>query len=222
MNLMEVEVQPEYRSLVKDVTKDFYIPLLSRAIMYKRSVGFFSSTSLIEISKGISGLVKNEGQIQLVASPYLSVEDVEAIKKGYEKRDTIIKNALYRELKEPINEFESDRLNILANLVAEKVLDIKIAFIKDQNKFGMYHEKMGIIEDSEGNKVAFSGSMNESSTAMTANYETIDVFCSWNGISDENRVNIKERAFYSIWTDTEPNVSIIDFPELKDEIINKP
>lgn len=41
---------------------------------------------------------------------------------------------------------------------------------------------MGIIEDFEGNKVAFSGSMNESATAMSANYETIDVFVTGNKV----------------------------------------
>ena len=84
---------------------------------------------------------------------------------------------------------------------------------------GMYHEKMGIITDAEGNRVAFAGSMNESATAMTLNYETIDVFCSWKG--EEDRVVAKENAFASIWNDTEPNIKIIEFPELKQEIIEK-
>ena len=54
---------------------------------------------------------------------------------------------------------------------------------------------------------------------MTLNYETIDVFCSWKG--EEDRVIAKENAFASIWNDTEPNIKIIEFPELKQEIIEK-
>ena len=54
---------------------------------------------------------------------------------------------------------------------------------------------------------------------MTLNYETIDVYCSWKGEVD--RVIAKENAFASIWNDTEPNIKIIDFPELKQEIIDK-
>jgi len=84
---------------------------------------------------------------------------------------------------------------------------------------GMYHEKMGIISDDFGNKVAFSGSMNESAAAMTLNYETIDVFCSWKG--EQDRVAAKENAFASIWNDCEPNIRIIDFPNLKQEIIDR-
>ncbi len=219
MSLQDIEIKSEYRSLLDNVARDFYIPLLSQAVLYKRAVGFFSSFSLVEISKGISALAKNGGKIQLVASPYLSGDDIDAIKKGYEMREKVVKAAIIREMRDATNEFESRRLNLLANLIADGILDIKIAFTEDETKLGMYHEKMGIIVDSSGNKVAFAGSMNESLTAMTLNYETIDVFCSWKG--EEDRTAAKENAFASIWNNCEPNIKIIDFPELKDEIIKR-
>lgn len=219
MGLCDIDVKSEYRSLLDNVAKDFYIPLLSCAKTYKRAVGFFSSSALIEISKGISALAQNGGTIQLVASPYLSDQDVDAIRKGYEQRDSVVKKAIRREMHDGITEYEQSRLNLLANLIADGMLDIKIAFTEDADRMGMYHEKMGIISDDENNKVAFAGSMNESATAMTLNYETIDVFCSWKGEND--RINSKENAFSSIWNDSEPNIKIIDFPELKQEIIEK-
>lgn len=174
---------------------------------------------MVEISKGISELAKNGGKIQLVASPYLSDEDIEAIKSGYAMRDQVVKEAIRREMTEGKTPFEKARLNLLANLISDNILDIKIAFTEDSDRMGMYHEKMGIITDAEGNRVAFAGSMNESAAAMTLNYETIDVYCSWKGEVD--RVIAKENAFASIWNDTEPNIKIIDFPELKQEIIDK-
>ncbi|NCC87249.1 MAG: DEAD/DEAH box helicase [Clostridia bacterium] len=219
MGFQELTIKKEYRSLLDNIVKDFYIPLLSQAVEYKRAVGFFSSSVLAEISKGISGLVKNGGKIKLVASPFLSEDDIKAIRAGYTKRNEIIKNAVIRELREPQDEFESARLNLLANLIADDILDIKIAFTESNSEFGMYHEKMGIIEDPEGNEVVFSGSMNESATALKLNYETIDVFCSW--IDDPDRISVKENAFSAIWNNTEPNVTIIDFPELSDEIVRK-
>ncbi|QEK11544.1 DEAD/DEAH box helicase [Crassaminicella thermophila] len=221
MSLQDIDIKDEYRSLIDNVVKDFYIPLLQKASEYKRAVGFFSSSALIEISKGIAGLAKNGGKILMVASPYLSDDDVEAIRKGYELRDKIIRRALVRELNEPKDLYEKDRLNLLANLVSDGILDIKIAFTEDKNKMGMYHEKMGIISDALGNKVAFSGSMNESATAMMINYETIDVFCSWKNQFENEKVNAKESTFTSIWTDCEPNIRIIDFPNLKQEIIDR-
>ena len=219
MSFQELDIKKEYRSLLDSVAKDFYIPLLSQAVKYQRAVGFFSSSCLVEISKGISELAKNGGKIQLVASPYLSDEDVEAIKSGYAMRDQVVKEAIRREMTEGKTPFEKARLNLLANLISDGVLDIKIAFTEDSDRMGMYHEKMGIITDAKGNRVAFAGSMNESATAMTLNYEAVDVFCSWKG--EEDRVIAKENAFTSIWNDTEPNIKIIDFPELKQEIIEK-
>lgn len=219
MSFQDIEIKKEYRSLLDNVARDFYIPILGCAVKYQRAVGFFSSTVLVDISKGISALAMNGGKIQLVASPYLSDEDIEAIKSGYEQRNLIVKNAIRREMQEGKNAFEQARLNLLANLIADGVLDIKIAFTEDQKRMGMYHEKMGIFTDADGNKIAFSGSMNESATALALNYETIDIFCSWKG--DEDRVSAKENAFASIWNDCEPNIKIIEFLELKDEIIQK-
>lgn len=219
MSFQDIPIKAEYRSLIDNMVIDFYIPLLSQAISYKRAVGYFSSPSLVEVSKGISALIENGGNIKLVASPILSEEDIKAIIKGYAMREAIIKAAVIREMHDVSNEYERDRLNLLANLIADGILDIKIAFIEDEKKMGMYHEKMGIITDSSNNKVAFSGSMNETLSAMTLNYEAIDVFCSWKG--EEERILAKEKAFASIWGDNEPNIKIISFPELKDEIIRR-
>ena len=219
MSLRDIDVKIEYRSLLHNIANDFYIPALREAISYDRAVGFFSSSILASIANGIDGLAKNSGRIRLVTSPYLSEKDKEAIRKGYESRDEVIQNALLNELHEPQNYIEQEQLNLLANLISDGILDIKIAFTEDTTKIGMYHEKLGLIRDSEGNVIAFSGSMNESENALSANYETIDVFCSWK--SDRERIRVKENAFESIWNDTEPNIIVLDFPEIKTELINK-
>ena len=222
MSLEDVEIKKEYRSLLDNVVQDFYVPLLQKATLYQRAVGFFSSSSLVEISKGIATMASAGGKIQIVASPYLSDEDVEAIKKGYSDREKVIENALLSQLSdEHIDYYSMERLNLLANLIADGILDIRIAYTEDSKGIGMYHEKMGIISDAEGNKVAFSGSMNESATAMLVNYETIDVFRSWGGESERERVTLKQNAFYSIWNDTEPNIHVLEFPKITDTLIEK-
>ena len=71
-----------------------------------------------------------------------------------------------------------DRLNLLACLIAERCLDFKIVEPLLHKGSGMYHEKVGLIEDKDGNVVAFSGSMNESGNSVENNYESFDVFCS--------------------------------------------
>ena len=215
MSLTDMELKKEYRSLLDNVVQDFYIPLLKDATLYQRAVGFFSSSSLVEISKGIAAMAKAGGKIQIVASPYLSDEDVEAIRKGYADRDKIIERALISSLSDEHTDYYSmERLNLLANLIANEVLDIRIAYTEGSEGIGMYHEKMGIIMDAKGNKVAFSGSMNESATAMLINYETIDVFRSWGDESEQERVTLKQNAFYSIWNDTEPSIHVLEFPKV--------
>jgi len=221
MSFRDLYIKQEYRSPHDNIVSDFYIPILKHATSYKRAVGFFSSTALNEISKGISFLVQNNGIVQIVASPYLSDEDIEAIKKGYNLRNEIIKNAIIKALSYSDNYFEQERLNLLANLIADNKLDIKIAITEEESNFGMYHEKMGIFSDNDGNKIAFSGSMNESANAFSSNYESIDVFCNWVSQEEKERVETKADAFSRIWNNTEKNITIIDFPELKDEIINR-
>ena len=219
MSFCELELKAEYRTLNDDIINDFYIPLLKRSVLYKRAVGFFSSTALAEIAQGIELLVENEGEICLIASPRLSSEDIEAIDKGYNLRNEIIEKSLLRELDSPKTYFEEARLNLLANLIAEKRLDIKIAFAEKNKNMGMYHEKMGLFYDSDGNIVAFSGSMNETLTAMNLNYEAIDVFCSWT--QDLERVIGKEKAFASIWENKDSNVQVLEFPAVKKMIVEK-
>lgn len=222
MGLKDCKIKSEYRSLIDNVVQEFYIPLLCNATQYCRAVGFFSSSSLVEITKGIASLAKRGGKIKIVASPYLSDDDIEAIKKGYEDRNSVIERALLNQLTdETLDYYSMERLNLLATLISESILDIRIAYTEDRNGIGMYHEKMGLISDSEGNIVAFSGSMNESSTAMTVNYETIDVFRSWKDGFESNHVKLKENAFASIWNDTEPNIHVLEFPNVSQAIIEK-
>ena len=220
MSFLEVNLKTEYRSRRDDVIKDFYNPVLTQAVLYKRAVGFFSSSALVAMSEGICGLIKNGGSIQMIASPRLSQEDLEAINDGFKRRDVIIKEALLRELKTPQGIFEEERLNLLSNLIAIGRLDFKIAFLEDDNMVGMFHEKLGLVYDAAENVIAFSGSMNESANAFFNNYESIDVFMSWT-TNDADRVTKKEAAFDSLWKGTERGVKVLDFPDVREEILRR-
>ena len=214
MSLLDVNLKKEYRSPRDDVVNEFYIPLLKESTLYKRSVGFFSSSSLLEISYGITKLINNKGKIQLIVSPNLSEEDIDAINKGYEIRESIIERALLQYITEPQNYFEEERLNLLATLIAEEKLDIKIAFSLKDQQLGLYHEKLGLMYDNENNIIAFSGSMNETENAFLNNYEIVDVFTSW---EDYDRVNLKEEAFNKLWNNEDSSAIICDFPKVAKE-----
>jgi superfamily II DNA or RNA helicase len=221
MSIRDIKLKKSYHSSLDRVARDFYIPLLSEAHCYKRAVGFFSSSIFSVIAVGIASLAKNGGFIQLVASPKLSAEDITAIQTGYALRDEIARNAVLRELSTPKNQFEEKNLNLLANLITKGIMDIKIALTENATQAGMFHVKMGLVEDTDGNVVAFSGSMNESLIALELNYESIDVYCSWQTEDEQTRTIDKMNQFASIWNNTEPNVRIVEFPALEQEILNR-
>lgn len=208
-----------YKTNKHDIVREFYVPILKKSVLYKRAVGFFSSTALIELSKGISGLIKNGGKIKFIVSPLLSDEDIAAIQQGYDERE-IIKDSLLREFYEPVNSSERERLNWLAWLIAEGTLEIKVAFTLPQKATGMYHEKIGLLYDEKGNKIAFTGSMNETINAFHNNYESIVVFNSLVS-EDTQRVDDLEYDFDLLWANREPNISVVEFPSvLKERLIS--
>lgn len=216
MSFKDLKLLKHYKTYKNNIVKEFYNPVLKNAVLYQRSVGFFSSTALIELTKGISGLVKNKGKIQFIVSPYLSPEDIEAIEKGYEERK-VIEGALLREFKEPENYFQEERLNLLAHLIEEGTLELKVAFTPPNKNTGMYHEKVGIIEDENGDKIVFTGSLNETINAFYNNYESIVVFTSW----EESKEYAEEmqRDFDLLWSGGDNDLEVIDFPKVvKDKI----
>ncbi|MFD1928858.1 DEAD/DEAH box helicase family protein [Sporosarcina siberiensis] len=213
MGFLKLTLKPEYRSFSDDIIKDFYIPTLQESVSYKRAVGYFSSTALIEISKGISGLIANSGKIQVIASPQLSESDIEAINKGYKSREEVINQSILDSLDlRTTDYYEKKRLNLLAHLISTGVLDIKIAFIEASNGIGIYHEKMGLLQDKEGNKIVFTGSLNETKSALSYNYESFDVFTSWT--NDFERIRSKEDTFDKLWNNDIDMVETMDFPEI--------
>ncbi len=211
-NIPNIEV--EYRNQIDDVVNEFYLPVLSQAVTYKRAVGYFSSEILVRISKGIGQLIKNGGTIQLLISPKLSVEDLKTIEKA---KDSFVSKHSIDQLEDLIDKESQDRLSLLYFLLSSKKLTIKFAIVKDQ-KYGIYHEKLGLLKDDEGNIVAFTGSANETGAAIDYNYESIDVYQSWKNDSDFERCNIKEMAFERLWSNEDKAIETI---ELSDVISKK-
>ena len=94
MSFKNLNIQSEYRSFEDNIVDSFYLPILKESVQYDRAVGFFSSTVLIEMMKGLKGLIRNEGKMRLIISPKLSEEDIEAILAGYEQRSDFVEKAM--------------------------------------------------------------------------------------------------------------------------------
>lgn len=221
MSFRDLNLKIEYRSSIAVVSRDFYTPILKEAVRYDRAAGFFSSSSLIHIAEGLLPFVNREGKMRLVASPILNPDDIEAIREGYKQREHVMMEAIRRELYEPKNFREGERLNLLASLIADNRLDIKIALVENNENYGIYHEKMGLFYDTEGNVIAFSGSNNETYSGMDVNYESFDVYRSWANEHDAERAETKKIAFEKIWKGEDTKVSTYILPEVKEEILKK-
>ena len=98
MGLSDLNLQGEYRSDRCDLVQDFYIPCLENSILYSRAVGFFSSTSMATVAKGLMSLLISGGKMRLIASPCLSESDAEAIALGLKQREEVITQSILREL----------------------------------------------------------------------------------------------------------------------------
>lgn len=213
MKLPNLEIADSYRSDSTDVVQDFYLPVLAHAVRYDRAVGFFTSRSLALLASGLEKFQANHGKIRIVASPHLSEEDIEDIRAGYEYRE-VITRAVARQVNPDVerSDLELFRLGLLGRLIAQDSLEIKIAVVENGGDIpSIYHEKIGVIADRSGASVAFTGSMNETASAYTDNFESIEVFKSWVP-GDSARVARITRNFSALWDDRTPRIKILDFP----------
>jgi len=137
---------------------------------------------------------------------------VEAIARGLQQREQVIERALVRELEQELDQVVRDRLACLAWLLAQGVLDVKLAVPTNIRLRGLYHEKLGIFQDEEENYVAFTGSANESVSALMDNFECLDVYTSWDA-GVKKRARRKAEHFQRLWDNQTPKVEVLGFPE---------
>ena len=215
MSLRELPLEPQYESSRRHLLTDFYVPCLGRSVLYQRAVGFFTSTSLNVAARGIVGLIRNGGSMQLICSPILSNDDIREIASGYEQRKTFVESRLLKGLEDISDPIVEERIANLAWLIANRRLEVKIVIpksVEDKAKYAMYHAKIGIFQDSNGDYVAFAGSPNETAEGLVYNYELIDVYLSWNQ-TDALRAEAKRRTFENLWRNWTPGLEVVSFPE---------
>jgi hypothetical protein len=120
MSLKELALKKSYDSDVDDILTDFYVPALSVSVYYYRLTGFFSSTSLAVAAKGISGLIRNGGSIQLITGARFRKKDIEAIKEAYENPESVLEREMLRELDNLEDEFVKDHVRALGWMIENK------------------------------------------------------------------------------------------------------
>ena len=99
-------------------------------------------------------------------------------------------------------------------MLASGSLEMKLAVVFNEDgticdnetisEKGLFHQKVGVLKDSDGNEMSFSGSINETASAWVNNDEEFKVFKAWTDAHDYF-IRDKER-FDEIWNGQRKNI----------------
>jgi hypothetical protein len=179
-------LREHYRSGVSDLRRDFFEPCFRYCTGYKRAAGYFSSTALLSWLEGITRIAHGTAlRLKLLVSNELSPEDADALRRCHDNvarqellslaADKVVEMVLaFEDSRDP-----TERTSLFAWLITHGHLELQFAFAVHVHEPGIFHEKIGVFDFPWGDRVAFTGSANETGMGHSRNYESIDVYRSW-------------------------------------------
>jgi len=218
MSFEELSIKIGYDGDSESVLNEFIIPTLSIAKTYDRLAGYFSSSSLAQLAKGLEKFIENDGKMRLITSTQFSREDIEAINKGILRPEEVISKKFIKEFEEIEDQFTRDHVEALSWMLAEGYLEMKIAVMEDNP---IFHPKVGILNDGK-NIIAFTGSLNETGSGLSpeGNIENCDIFCNWKSGQDEY-CSRHALTFEKFWSGSPNRAKIYDLPSAIKEYLLK-
>ena len=214
-NLRDVTWKRFLRAPDQELVDQLYVPALSRARSYDRSCAYFSSSVLAAAARGfgpfIARLLAADGAIpkpaiRFVVNEELARDDVDAL---LERGNTeALERLLHDRLVEPSALLERERLGMLAWLVREGWLQVRVGVLRKGR--GIVHAKYGVVTDDAGDAIVFAGSGNETASGLLGNYEKLEVSTSW---GDIERFDHFRDEFERLWSDTDPDVTTVPLPD---------
>ena len=200
MGLKDLSLKEEYRSDRDNLIEEFFLPCLDNCIEYDRAVEYVALKSLTAYYFGLKSFVSNNVQIRIVTGHRLRTSDLNVLSKLYSKKTG--KNFF------KMNGKPEKKFQMLYQMIQHNKLKIKIAMPISEEVYGTFDEKIGIFRDENDDVIAFTGTSNETFDPQNRNFESIDVFTSWN---DKSRVEIKTKDFENLWQDETRNLKVYDF-----------
>jgi hypothetical protein len=199
MGLRELKLKEQYRSDRDDMISEFLMPCLNNCIQYDRAVEFVTLRGLTTLSLGFHNSTSN-ARIRMITGHQFNISDLNMMAKIFSRNDNRLNfnPELIRDIK----------LEQIRRLVMDGNLMFKIAIPNSEEINGSFSEKMGIFRDADGDSVAFSGTSNFMLARQTSNFESIDVFTSWN---DKSRIDTKMDDFEKLWINETNSVKVFDF-----------
>ncbi|MBN1969165.1 MAG: DEAD/DEAH box helicase family protein [Candidatus Delongbacteria bacterium] len=204
MNFRDLKLPDEIYTTDQNPIETFFNPILKLSHEYIVAVGYFNSGWFRDASAGIASLIHNKGNSKWIINPELTKDDWEIFDELPDtEKEKWIEQKIDISIEILMESLENDTRNTIAWLVHENVLEFKIA-VPTRNLSGIFHPKIGVFTDIDGNKIAFTGSYNHTVKAAF-NWEHIEIFKSW---ENSTRISSKEEKFYTMWNEKDPNLSI--------------
>ena len=200
MDLRSLNLKNQYRSDKDDIISEFLIPCLNSCIQYDRTVEYVTLNGLSTLSLGFHNSTPN-ARIRIITGHQFRISDLNMMTKLFAKNG----NGKIKFNPELIRDTKLEKIR---RLVMDGDLIFKIGILNSEEVDGKFAEKIGIFRDVNGNSVTFSGTSTIMLSNKNRNYESIDVFTSWN---DKSRCETKINDFESLWTNNTESVQVFDF-----------
>lgn len=214
--LRDLKIKKSYTSKENNIAEEFLNPCLSISSLYYRVSAYYSSYSLRSIAEGLSNLISNNAKVKMIISFFVNEQDYQAFIDGTKNAQVYIERNFLNNKEELKNLMIENPIEAFGSLVATGRLQIKFV-ISSQ---GIFHEKYGIIFDSDGNFVGFSGSMNETLEGLTVNFEKVKVFRSW--VEEEREyIDPDLQEFERYWKGHVDGCVIQDLPDKNRNVISE-
>lgn len=199
MGLREIQFKEEYRSDRNDIVAEFFFPCLSNCIEYDRCVDLISIQSLATISMAFDNFTSGKAKLRMITGHRFRISDLNILTKLFSEKytkgfeGTFIKNSKIQKLQDFVNNNQ---------------IELKIAIPNSEQVTNSFSERIGIFIDENDDAVAFTGTSKESFSTQTRDFESVDVFTSWN---DKSRVERKIKDFEELWENRTKYVEVYDF-----------
>jgi HKD family nuclease len=198
MTLRDLALKHEYRSDKDDLLAEFFVPCLTNSIQYDRAIEFISIKSLSTLAFGLAAMTKKHAKIRLISGHRFSTSDLEMLKKIYQNGYSHKFNG---------NMIRDSKMSHLQKVIKDYKIQMKVAIPNSELVDGSFEERIGIFRDENDDAVAFTGTSNVTFDAQNRNFESIDVFTSWD---DKSRIDTKIENFEKLWNNETQYVQMYD------------
>ena len=199
LSLREIELKEEYRSDRDDIVSEFFFPCLSNCIEYDRCVDLLSVQSLATISIAFDNFAVGKAKLRMITGHRFRTADLNLFTKLFSEKFTkSFEGKLIKDTK----------IQKLQDIVNNGQIELKIAIPNSEQVANSFSERIGIFRDEHDQVVAFTGTSSESFSSQSRDFESVDVFTSWN---DKSRVERKVKDFEELWENKTKHVEVCDF-----------